>query len=568
MNADADQNISYVKVINGKALPNILKPLDLVFGLTSDGLAIVYHANEIHLKTRIEIKNYLNQFKLRSEFRFVDAEELAELVNQQYESEEELDETQAEELFAEVFQAAVDQNASDIHIFTYSYDPHIEFRVNGEIRRYKHRFKLSQNKLDRMIKCIYLDKTGNTGSNKNSFRPDATQSAAVEERRAENGHRFKLRYQDAQLDGDEKHSHVVLRLLDLDKDFSNGTLTDLGYEEDQQEFIFDAMLKGGGGLVIFVGATGDGKTTTAATVLGKLSTTHKGRKKIITVEDPVEFNIPGVDHTQVQPKDNEETLDEAWERHLAAMMRRDPDFILQGEMRTKATAESAAHSALTGHTTLVTLHGNSAFDAFSRLLEMDLPPSLLGANGFIKGIVYQRLMPVVCPCCSIKFKDHKDSLKTLVDNGYATNNLLTRLIKNYGSFLSNVAFRNYEGCDQCDEGLVGREAACETLMLDSGLRQLIAKEEIDAARNQWEGQGHSKIFDSANTLESHYEQHCVGFSAFDHAVKKMLEGKVSPVDVEDKLGVLSQSAVMYDNAITGDEVSDLTGLNAYDREAS
>ncbi|WP_370238950.1 GspE/PulE family protein [Neptunomonas phycophila] len=471
-------------------------------------------------------------------------------------------ETEAEELFNELFELAVSEKASDIHIFSYPNDPHILLRINGELERIQLSKKFTSERLIRLSRAILGSMTGNSSSNKNSFQPALTQNATVEEKKSVEGNRYRLRYQDAELDGDESCIHVTMRLLDLDRDFSNGSLCDLGYEQDQQDLVYEVMMKGGGGIIVVVGATGDGKTTTAATMLGKIATDHQGRKMIITVEDPVEFKIPGVHHTQVQPL-GEEKAEKAWERHLSAMMRRDPDFILQGEMRSEMTAKSAAHAALTGHTTMVTLHGNSAFDAFTRMNELGIESSLLSSEGFVKGVIFQRLLPKICPDCSHRISaesDPSEGIRFLIDHNIASRSLMNRLITSYGGFISNIRFRNIEGCPSCRKGLVGRVAVAETLYLDSEVRKYIAEGKIDQARKQWMDQKMSSpILDSEKSIESQYPQHCVGFSAFDHAIKKMLYGLVSPIDVEDKLGVISKSEILSDHTFTGDEVARMTG---------
>lgn len=485
--------------------------------------------------------------------------------------------TECDQLLSELLNKAVELKASDIHLYSYRDDPHIQLRINGECERITLSKTLDQEGIRALCRAIYSANTGNSGSTLNGFQPSKTQSATVTERRGVDGHRYALRYQDAELEGDENTVHVTMRVLELDKDFSSMTLMDLGYESDQDAIIFDLMLKGVGGLVLVVGATGDGKTTTCATALGRLAKETNGRKTIITVEDPVEYRIPGVHHTQVRPekfndgKEGErlESTDEAWERHLAALMRRAPDIILQGEMRTPTTAKSAAHGALSGHKTVVTLHGNGVFDAFTRMIELKLPPTLLGSKGFISGVIFQRLMPSLCPHCSHKmsgFRSSRGDYNALVAAGLASDRLVRRLVQDYSAFLDRVRFRNPDGCDHCRLGLKGRIAVAETLVLDDHQRRLIANGNIDEARAQWISQRNADTRtppDCDRTLEQNYPVgcHAVGFTAFDHAIKKMLYGLISPVDVEDKFGPISQCSVLMDSVIGGDEITALTGMS-------
>lgn len=560
------QNESYrwVAALEGKEMPPELKTVDLLFGQNGNPQKIkVAHHDALSPQLKYSIRDYARP-------KTVVYEQVSKIELDNFKrkiSKPSSEVTNTEEWWLRLFNRAAREGASDIHMITYEEDPHVLFRVNGELERVIFDHEVTSEQLVAVARTIYMSMTGGTASNKNTYLPALTQSATLQDTFDDVGRRYRLRYQDAVLNADEKSVHVTLRLLDLDKDFSKGSLKALGYESDQEALVYDVMLKGGGGLVILVGATGDGKTTSAANILGRLATVHNGKKMIITAEDPVEFKIKGVNHTQVDPQRTQsgetETTEQAWERHLSALMRRDPDFILQGEMRSPTTAKSAAHSALTGHTTLVTLHGNSAFDAFVRMNELGLPHTLLGTEGFIKGIIFQRLLPVLCPHCSIPMKEHtKDNFKSLIDQGHASESLIKRLVTSFGKHALNVRFRNHDGCDHCRNGIVGREAAAEVLKLDASMCQEIAKGKVDKAREMWKSQrDKAPMIDSDEDLDAYYNQHCVGFTAFDHAVKKMLHGKISPVDVEDRLDVISQGAVMADQTFSGGEVGRLLGTD-------
>ncbi|WP_286241175.1 GspE/PulE family protein [Neptuniibacter halophilus] len=561
--------------IDGQTLPVQLKNLTLMFAVpTASGANVdVFHVNELSLQERAKLQGYIGKERGVTYFR-VSPDEIASLHEFQSDDEE-ISPSESKKLFSEVFDYAVTVAASDIHIFAEKNDPRIEMRVHGELQRYRPKNTVfTNNKLLQLCRFIYSSETGNSGTTKNSYQPELTQAATVTDRTGPDDHRYRLRYQDAEINGERDTVHVTLRLLDLDKDFSNGNLLTLGYESDQQNMLLSKMLKGAGGLVIFVGATGDGKTTTAATVLGHLVKEYAGRKMIVTVEDPVEFKIPGVIHTQVtavKSNENTETEDKAWDRHLKALLRRDPDFILQGEMRNAASAKSAAHAALTGHTTLCTLHGNSAFDAYIRLNEMDLPWSLLSSAGFIKGIVFQRLLPRLCQQCSYRLGDYmvdggdgqSIQLETdgLIEQGVIPKSLLSRLVQGHGfKHLKNVRFRNYEGCPDCQNGLVGRVACVETMMPDDSIREQVSKGKVSEAQKAWlNSRESSRVLSDDDSLESFYGQHAVGFTAYHHAIKKMLYGQISPIDVEDRMGLVSEDSLLSDGALTGSEVAPLLG---------
>lgn len=571
-------NIMISGTVDGKDLPAGITS-NIVFGTTRSGNSVlVFHAENISLQQQFQISSYVSHSGKKPVYQLIDSNELESLQKEdeqesdRTEEDLELEATDAEHLFDKLFELAVSNGASDIHILAYDDDPHVLFRINGELEKAQLKPAPPASKLKRVCRAIYGSMTGDTGSNKNSYRPEKTQKATVTTKISKtDNHRYRLRYQDAALEGQNEQYHVVLRLLDLDRDYTNQQLSDLGYEIDQEEMVYEKMLKGQAGLIIIVGATGDGKTTTAATILGQYAAEHQGRKMILTAEDPVEFKIPGVNHVQVTPVETE-TESEAWERHLAAKMRMDPDFIFQGETRTVTTAESATHAALTGHTTMVTLHGNSAFDALHRLEELEVKNSLLGSEGFIKGIIFQRLLPVLCPNCSIKASDYEARLTDLIDEGIVSRRQLNRLINNYGGYLPKIRFRNPNGCSHkgCRSGYIGREAAVEIVVPDSDMRDEIAKGKYQNAKKSWKAKGMiPAIPDPEIPYEEQYLQHCVGYSVFDHAVKKMIEGRVSPLDVEDKVDSLSKANVEMDGALMGEEMNAVTGnTNLFPSESS
>jgi type II secretory ATPase GspE/PulE/Tfp pilus assembly ATPase PilB-like protein len=557
-------DLTYCNLIRETPLPSDLEGGKVVFGTTGDeGSIYVFHSTELTVSEKFKVRQYCKPYNYGNiQFKKCETDELNELSSFDTANSTQLDSTSAEDMFDVMFKAAAAMGASDIHIYSDKRNPRILFRINGELEKYNPtEFLVSAVGLNGLISCVYKSKTDNTSSNKGGHEPAKTQTASVNELWADDGDEYRLRYQDALLNGEKENVHVTLRLLNLDKNFENTTLIDLGYELDQQQMIHDAMVKGSGGLIIIVGATGGGKTTSAATILGKIAKDTAGSKHIVTVESPVEFQVPGVNHTQVQKVDKE-TEEEAWERHLKALLRRDPDFILQGEMRNESEAKNAVHSALTGHVTMVTLHGNSAFDALHRCKEMGISWSLLSAAGFLKGVIYQTLLPKLCQNCSVRYQDYEDKgeVAKLVSEGYISNMALGRLTEGYGTFLENVRFRNRDGCKYCHKGVSGRTAVVEILLPDFTIREHIAKGETDKAMQKWiEARGISSVMNSELPLENHYHQHSVGFTAFNHGIKKMLYGEVSPIDVEDKLELLSFSEVLSDGTIMGNEVGTVMG---------
>ena len=226
------------------------------------------------------------------------------------------------------------------------------------------------------------------------------------------------------------------------------SLDSLGFEPSSVATLRDLM-QAAYGMLLVTGPTGSGKTTT---LYAALSETHTGRDKIITIEDPVEYQLPGVLQIPVNEKKGL-----TFARGLRSILRHDPDKIMVGEIRDRETAEIAVQSALTGHLVLTTVHANSVFDVFGRFTHMGLDPySLVSA---LNGIWAQRLLRLNCPHCS---RPH------LPDAGELARLELT------ASDTKDFDFRKGEGCGDCrGTGYKGRQAVAEILRLDDELREMI-----------------------------------------------------------------------------------------------
>lgn len=179
---------------------------------------------------------------------------------------------------------------------------------------------------------------------------------------------------------------IAMRLLLHEKKFLN--LGDLGFRPEAIKIIEDAVKKTNG-IIFNTGPTGSGKTTTLYAILGKL---NKPGIKIMTLEDPIEYRIVGVDQSQVEP---EKGYDFA--NGLRSVLRQDPDIIMVGEIRDSETGGTAIQAAITGHLVLTTLHTSSAAAALPRLIDMGVPPYLLA--GAVNLIIAQRLVRKICPTC-------------------------------------------------------------------------------------------------------------------------------------------------------------------------
>jgi general secretion pathway protein E len=239
---------------------------------------------------------------------------------------------------------------------------------------------------------------------------------------------------------------VVLRLLDKTKVLI--TVSDLGMPEDNLRE-FNRLISASHGIILVTGPTGSGKTTT---LYGALSTIHNTNINIITIEDPVEYQIDGIGQIQVNPK-----IDLTFATGLRSIVRQDPDVILVGEIRDAETAEIAIQSALTGHRVFSTLHTNDAASAITRLTDMGIEPFLVTSS--VLAILAQRLVRVICPNCKEEYIPDGQSLKNI---GISPEILAGRKL-----------YRG-KGCQNCfNTGYSGRTGIFELMVLDDNLQSLI-----------------------------------------------------------------------------------------------
>jgi general secretion pathway protein E len=210
------------------------------------------------------------------------------------------------------------------------------------------------------------------------------------------------------------------------------------------------------GLVLVTGPTGSGKSTT---LYSALAAANDLTRKIITVEDPVEYHLPRIVQIQVQAD-----IGYTFARALRSILRHDPDIILVGEIRDRETAEIAIQAALTGHLVLATVHTNDALSAVTRLTDMGIEPYLVAAT--LRAAMAQRLVRCVCPGCAAPSK-----MDEFVQREWAA--LAARLPAGLAPAAPN--WRQGQGCEQCrNTGFRGRMAVHELVTVDPALKQAIA----------------------------------------------------------------------------------------------
>ncbi|MBF0226087.1 MAG: type II secretion system ATPase GspE [Desulfobacterales bacterium] len=325
---------------------------------------------------------------------------------------------------------AVESGASDIHFEPFDNDFRVRYRIDGLLNEVESPPKKLQAAVISRIKIMAkLD---------------------IAERRLPQDGRIKLKIEGKEIDFRVSTlpsifgESLVMRILDRESLLLD--LKQIGFSTNMYEEYIELIAKPYG-MVLVTGPTGSGKTSTLYTTLSKINSPEK---KIITLEDPVEYQLQGINQIQVSVK-----IGLTFAGGLRAIVRQDPDIILVGEIRDKETAEIAIQSALTGHLIFSTLHTNDAAGSITRLLDMGVENFLL--NSTILGILAQRLIRVNCQACKNKIMPED------------------RLLKAVGfSKVSGMNFYAGTGCKECrNTGFKGRIGIFELLKVDEDIRKLI-----------------------------------------------------------------------------------------------
>jgi len=337
-------------------------------------------------------------------------------------------------LVNEILIEAIDQRGSDIHFEPYEADFSVRYRVDGvlhhanvppEIRRY-------QNAVISRIKIL-------SGLN-------------IAEKRLPQDGGFKIKVHGREVDLRVSvipmafGEGVVLRILD--RTSVRLSLPDLGMEGDTYA-TFQELINRPHGILLVTGPTGSGKTTSLYAALSEIVSEEL---KILTIEDPIEYYLPGINQVQVLPKIG---LDFA--RALRSFLRHDPDVILVGEIRDKETAEVAINASLTGHLVFSTLHTNDAVSATTRLLDMGVEPFLISSS--VDAVMAQRLVRTICKHCKEDYKPD-NAAQFPRDFEYKSGEKLWR----------------GRGCRECrNTGYAGRRAIFELLVMNDDLREMVVQ---------------------------------------------------------------------------------------------
>jgi type IV pilus assembly protein PilB len=358
-----------------------------------------------------------------------------------------------------IFEAAED-GASDIHVEPQEDDLVVRYRIDGVLHVAQHIPKrLASGVTTRLKVLAKLDIAERR-------RP---QDGRISLNAAAAGRMLDIRVATLPtVDGES----VTMRLLDKSREVP--TLGSLGLSDRMSEQM-DAILARPTGALLVTGPTGSGKSTTLYAALNAIS---RPEINIITVEDPVEYRLPGVNQVQINPR-----AGLSFATALRSIVRSDPDVIMVGEIRDGETARISIEAALTGHFVLSTLHTNDAPSAITRLTEMGVEPFLTGAA--VSAVLAQRLARRLCPHCAEQYTPSFDELRAL------------HLSEQRAHALAGATFRRRRGCARCGQtGYRGRVGVFQLLAMSERLEQLAAEkapgEEIERVaveegmRTMWE----------------------------------------------------------------------------------
>lgn len=360
-------------------------------------------------------------------------------------------------LINSTIQQAVEMRASDIHIEPLSDDIRIRFRIDGDLQEI---MRLSKSTLSPLVTRIKI-----------MGQMDIAEKRIPQDGRVEtkiNDKEIDMRISTIPTVHGEK---IVLRLLDRNNFLF--TKSELGFSDKNFES-FNKLLQQPYGMILVTGPTGSGKTTTLYAILKEL---NRIEKNIITIEDPVEYKLEGINQIQINPK-----AGLTFASGLRSILRQDPDIIMVGEIRDSETAKIAIRAAITGHLVLSTLHTNDSSSSIIRLIDMGVEPYLVSSA--VIGVISQRLVKKLCPNCRIAYKA-----------SYSEKLLLGINPK------ENITLYKSKGCNACNNGYMGRTAIHEIMIINEELRRLINEEKSsDELRTCAINSGMTTIMDNSAKL--------------------------------------------------------------------
>lgn len=361
---------------------------------------------------------------------------------------------------------AIKLHASDVHLETFENNVVIRYRIDGVLREVL--------TIQRVLSPLIISRI------KVMAKLDIAEKRLPQDGRISlriAGHTVDVRVSTLPSNHGER---IVLRLLD--KKTAQLDLEILGMQPENLSII-KKLINTPHGIILITGPTGSGKTTSLYAMLSDLNSIERN---ILTVEDPIEYDLPGIGQTQVNPK-----VDMTFAKGLRAILRQDPDVVMVGEIRDLETAEIAVQASLTGHLVLSTLHTNSAIGAITRLRDMGVEPFLLSSS--LIGVIAQRLVRLLCKECKVPHvPDAKERQLLKLDDH------------------KGVEIFKARGCDHCNQsGYKGRAGIYEIIPIDAELQRMIHNNADEQTMEKYARQftasirqdGYTKVLSGQTSIE-------------------------------------------------------------------
>lgn len=389
--------------------------------------------------------------------------------------------------------AASKHGSSDIHFDPRDNGMMVRFRIDGDCQDYTFVPKAYEKNLTTRLKLM---------ANMNITESRLPQDGSI---KGTFGDQYlDMRVSSLPLNEGEK---IVIRILDYSRSLEG--IDTLGFHPKNLEKI-KRMMELPNGIILTTGATGSGKSTTTYSILQGL---NKPETNIITVEDPIEMNIEGINQVQVNSE-----IGMTFAAALRSILRQDPNIILIGEIRDSETAQIAVRASITGHLVLSTIHTNSALSTVERLLDMNVERYLLSTA--LSGIISQRLAKMLCPECRYQ----RDTTK-----------YEKKIFKKFMNMdVQKVWDANPKGCDKCRNGYKGRIALHEVLEIDEDIRIALSNENLDK-------KDLAKMVYSGNTI-----------TMLQDALIKCLEGKTSFEEVYRNIEIENEDGDNYESEMANE----------------